>query len=377
MLEKYVRIRQDLHCHPELSGKEQRTAEQIIKHLQAVVPTAIHLSIGGNGVIAEYNFGSTGPALLFRADTDAVSIPETLAIPYCSVNTGVSHKCGHDGHTAILLAFAELLHQHPLQRGKIILLFQPSEENGKGAQAVFRNPSFRQLKIDKAFALHNLPGFPCNTIICRPGSFTCSVISCTIRIQGKTSHAAEPEKAISPVPALLKILNETESWNCNEPTSTGYFRSTLIELHIGEEAYGVTAGDGLIRLTLRASTETSLQAHIRKLEKLVKAEVNPHKAMNYSIEWVEAFVANENHPTAVETIRKAAANNHFLYQESDRPFAWGEDFGLFTQHFPGAMFGLGAGIETSALHTPDYDFPDKVIAAGAQMFYEIARLESL
>lgn len=377
MLEKYTKIRKDFHCHPELSGREQRTAEQIIKYLQTVAPNAVYTSIGGNGVIAEYNFSPTGPALLFRADTDAVAIPETLAIPYRSVNAGVSHKCGHDGHTTILLAFAELLHQRPLQQGKIILLFQPSEENGKGARAVLQDSYFRHLKIDKAFALHNLPGFPYNNIICRPGSFTCSVISCTIRIQGKTSHAAEPEKAISPVPALLKILKATESWNCNELNSADYFRSTLIELHIGEEAYGVTAGDGLIRLTLRASTEANLQEHIRKLENLVKEEVSLDKEISYTMEWVEAFVANENHPTAVKTIQKAAGNKQLLYIENDRPFAWGEDFGLFTQHFPGAMFGLGAGTETSALHTPDYDFPDEIIATGAQLFYEIARLENL
>ncbi|MFR7821915.1 MAG: M20/M25/M40 family metallo-hydrolase [Odoribacter splanchnicus] len=96
------------------------------------------------------------------------------------------------------------LYEHPLERGRILLLFQPAEENGQGAQLVLQDPWFRQQKIDRAFALHNLPGYPFSTIVCRTGSFTCSVISCTITFTGKTAHAAEPEKRF-PRPHLYCI----------------------------------------------------------------------------------------------------------------------------------------------------------------------------
>ncbi len=109
------------------------------------------------GLVAEYSFPGEGPTLLFRADIDAVAIAEKSPLPYCSENPGVAHKCGHDGHTTMLLMLAGLLHEHPLERGRILLLFQPAEENGQGAQLVLQDPWFRQQKIDRAFALHNLP----------------------------------------------------------------------------------------------------------------------------------------------------------------------------------------------------------------------------
>lgn len=271
------------------------------------------------------------------------------------------------------LAFADLLHQFPLQQGRILLLFQPAEETGKGAAQILQSTFFKNLKIDHVFALHNLPGYPFSAIVCRPGSFTCSVISCTISVKGKTSHAAEPDKAISPTPVLLKLLHKVEKWDLNAPDSKDYFRSTLIELHIGKEAYGVTAGNGLVRFTFRAATEKKLQQHIRKLENLINRISLNNPKLKIAIQWQEAFAANENESSAVNLIRQAAATSQLTYHETPYPFAWGEDFGAFTQQYPGAMFGLGAGKDTPPLHSPEYDFPDKIIKNGAKMFYEIAK----
>ena len=156
-----------------------------------------------------------------------------------------------------------------------------------------------------------------------------------------------------------------------------YFRTTLIELHIGEEAYGVAAGSGLIRLTLRAASEKILQKHRQQLEQFVQQTIDSHPPLLCSIEWTEPFAANENDPESVTWIQEAAQSNGLVYEETDHPFAWGEDFGLFTQHIPGAMFGLGAGISTPALHTPDYDFPNNILQNGARMFYELALITQL
>lgn len=373
---EFYNLREDLHKHPELSGQEKRTAAKIIEVLKQLRPTKIHSNIGGHGVIAEYIFSSQGPTILFRADIDAVAINETLPQHYCSVNSGVSHKCGHDGHTAILLAMANLLNQHPLKKGKILLLFQPAEETGQGAQNVLQHPFLQNIRIDKAYALHNLPGFPEKTIVCREGSFTCSVVSCSIQVEGKTSHAAEPEKALSPTAALLQILEKTMSWNQGHPDVQDYFRSTLIELHIGEEAYGVAAGSGVIRLTLRAATAHHLQIHTNKLEQLVEHLKASYPELRFSIEWLESFTANENQATAVHIIQQVAKENGLEYIKTSHPFTWGEDFGLFTQQIPGAIFGLGAGEHQAALHTPTYDFPNTIIETGAQMFYQIAVKET-
>lgn len=370
--EELYSLREDFHQHPELSGLEIRTASKIVEVLKELGTTQIHTHIGGHGVIAEYVFSSEGPTILFRADIDAVAVNETQSCFYNSDNPGVSHKCGHDGHTAILLAMANLLHQFPLKKGKVLLLFQPAEETGQGARQVLEHPFFQNMHIDKAYALHNLPGFPLKAVVCREGSFTCSVISCSIQVEGKTSHAAEPEKAISPTAVLLNILEKTMSWNQGEPEMQDYFRTTLIELHIGEEAYGVAAGSGVIRLTMRASTAQHLKIHTDKLEKLVKQLKENYPALRFSTEWLESFTANENQAAAVSVIKRAAIKNGLTYVETNCPFTWGEDFGLFTQHIPGAMFGLGAGEQQPALHTPTYDFPNTIIEAGAQMFYQIA-----
>lgn len=374
-MEKFHTLRKEFHRIAELSGQEVRTAEFICQTLGEFSPSTIHSSIGGQGVVAEFRFTSQGPNLLFRADMDAVAIEENSTSNYCSENPGVAHKCGHDGHTTILLAFAALLHQHPLAKGRILLLFQPAEETGQGAQAILNDPWFKQQKIDMAFALHNLPGYPLHSIVCRSGSFTCSVISCTITLTGKTAHAAEPEKAISPTSALLDMIRESDSWNRGELYSPDYFRSTLIELHIGEKAYGVAAGNGLLRLTLRAATEKQLQKHKQELEQRVREHTSSGKLQG-NIEWLEPFTANENTPQAVALIRQAAQQCQLVYQEISHPFAWGEDFGLFSQHFPGAMFGLGAGISTPALHTPEYDFPNEIISSGAQLFYQLAKIKT-
>lgn len=367
-------IRHQLHQHPELSGQERETARFIEASLRPFHPTKIIRSIGGHGLLAEYFFSEEGPTLLFRADIDAVAIDEPNDIvPYGSLRTGVSHKCGHDGHTAILLRLAQMLFEKPMKQGRVLLLFQPAEETGSGSSAILADLVLPQYNIQYAFALHNIPGFPTSTVLCKPGSFTCSVISAAITLSGKTAHAAEPLKAISPVNASFKIIETLTGWNRYDIEKEDYFLSTLVEIHIGEEAYGVAAGTGVIRVTLRAKTDQQLRQHMQKLEKLVEIEASETPGLSSDIKWLESFSANENDPQAVQHIRKAAANNGLPYREMNVPFSWGEDFGLFTQQYKGAMFGLGAGKDCPPLHSPQYDFPDELIESGAGMFYSIAQ----
>ena len=371
-IEELYKIREMLHRYPELSGQEQATSQRVVQVLEALKPTHLHTGIGGYGVVAEYVFAEEGETLLFRADMDAIAVDEAAEIPYASAHPGVAHKCGHDGHTTILLAFADLLHRAPLRRGRVLLAFQPAEETGEGAVQMLEDPFFKSKRIDYAFALHNLPGYPAGAVVCREGSFTCSVVSCTVEVEGKTAHAAEPEKALSPTPLLLRLLREAEGWDCNQPGSAAYFRSTLIELHIGEEAYGVAAGRGLIRFTFRAATENLLRERMQELEDLIAAAGEQQPAFRIRLRWQEPFQANENHPEAAAFVRQAAADLQLPYVEATTPFAWGEDFGAFTQRYRGAMFGLGAGEHIAPLHSPGYDFPNAIINDGARLFYRIA-----
>ena len=368
----FYQIRRELHQHPELSGHEARTARFIEDKLQVFHPTKVIRHVGGHGLLVEYFFSEDGPTVLFRADMDAVAVQEPDDIPHHSQTPGVAHKCGHDGHTTILLRFARMLSEHPLTKGRILLLFQPAEENGSGSKAVLDTKVLDYYQIDKAFALHNIPGYPLHAVLCKEGSFTCAVVSVSITLTGKTSHAAEPQKGISPIPAILKIVDELSRWNNTDMQSDDYFLSTIVEIHVGKEAYGVSAGNGVIRATLRAKTDKLLHQHARQLKNLVTTECERTPGLQHEMEWLEPFSANENDPQSVSLIKSATIRNNLPYLELQTPFSWGEDFGLFTQQYKGAMFGLGSGENCPPLHSPQYDFPDEVIETGATLFYTIA-----
>ena len=368
----FYQIRRELHQHPELSGHEARTARFVEDKLQAFHPTKVIRHVGGHGLLVEYFFSEDGPTVLFRADMDAVAVQEPDDIPHHSQTPGVAHKCGHDGHTTILLRFARMLSERPLPKGRVLLLFQPAEENGTGSKAVLDTKVLDYYKIDKAFALHNIPGYPASAVLCKEDSFTCAVVSVSITLTGKTSHAAEPQKGISPIPATLNIVDELLRWNNTDIQSDDYFLSTIVEIHVGEEAYGVSAGNSVIRATLRAKTDKLLHQHAQQLKELVATECKRTPDLQHEMEWLEPFSANENDPQSVGMIKNAALRNNLPYIELQTPFSWGEDFGLFTQQYKGAIFGLGSGENCAPLHSPQYDFPDEVIETGATLFYTIA-----
>ena len=368
----FYQIRRELHQHPELSGHEARTARFVEDKLQAFHPTKVIRHVGGHGLLVEYFFSEDGPTVLFRADMDAVAVQEPDDIPHHSQTPGVAHKCGHDGHTTILLRFARMLSERPLPKGRVLLLFQPAEENGSGSKAVLDTKVLDYYKIDKAFALHNIPGYPASAVLCKEDSFTCAVVSVSITLTGKTSHAAEPQKGISPIPATLNIVDELLRWNNTDIQSDDYFLSTIVEIHVGEEAYGVSAGNSIIRATLRAKTDKLLHQHAQQLKELVATECKRTPDLQHEMEWLEPFSANENDPQSVGMIKNAALRNNLPYIELQTPFSWGEDFGLFTQQYKGAIFGLGSGEMCAPLHSPQYDFPDEVIETGATLFYTIA-----
>ena len=368
----FYQIRRELHQHPELSGHEARTARFVEDKLQAFHPTKVIRHVGGHGLLVEYFFSEDGPTVLFRADIDAVAVQEPDDIPHHSQTPGVAHKCGHDGHTTILLRFARMLSERPLPKGRVLLLFQPAEENGSGSKAVLDTKVLDYYKIDKAFALHNIPGYPASAVLCKEDSFTCAVVSVSITLTGKTSHAAEPQKGISPIPATLNIVDELLRWNNTDIQSDDYFLSTIVEIHVGEEAYGVSAGNSVIRATLRAKTDKLLHQHAQQLKELVATECKRTPDLQHEMEWLEPFSANENDPQSVGMIKNAALRNNLPYIELQTPFSWGEDFGLFMQQYKGAIFGLGSGENCAPLHSPQYDFPDEVIETGATLFYTIA-----
>ncbi|MEZ4919904.1 MAG: amidohydrolase [Saprospiraceae bacterium] len=361
-----VSIRHFLHANPELSGQEEHTAQFILQHLKSCNPNRIQTGIGGHGLIAEFEGAGPGKTILFRADMDALPIQENHQFAHASRAKGVSHTCGHDGHTTVLLGLARCLQEQPLQNGKVVLLFQPAEETGMGAQQVLEDPESK-LQADFAFAFHNLPGYPLGQIVLKDHSFTASVRSVCIRLEGITAHAGEPENGRNPALALAQIIQETSLLSNNQVDRSDFTLITPVYIRMGEIAYGVSAGSGELHLTIRTWTERELQLLSDKIESIVRHAADAYQ-LGYTLEWSQHFRANENHPEAMQFLREAVSRAGLESTDRQYPFKWGEDFGLFTQQFKGAMFGIGSGVDCPALHHPDYDFPDQIIPVGIKIF---------
>ena len=369
LLDKLTSIRKVLHTNPEISEHEFETQKRIIKFL-ATESNATVQKVGGTGVIASFDSNKTGPTIMIRGDIDALPITEINTFDYRSTSEGISHKCGHDGHTTILLGLSKILSEKPIDKGKVLLLFQPAEENGMGADSVLSDETFKQEKIDYVFALHNLPGYNTHEIVVKDNEFTGNVKSIIIKMTGKTAHAAEPEKGNNPSMAISEILAFAEKITHNNPEDEDFFLMTVVYVTMGDLAYGISAGYGEVHFTIRSWDTSLMEKKSKDIIDFIEDTCNNYKlTLDYS--WTQVFKANINHPEAVEFIRNAAKLNKLSLTERTYPFRWGEDFGAFTQLYKGAMFGLGAGTSTPALHNPDYDYPDEITESGIKMFYQI------
>lgn len=370
----YTEIRRQFHTIAEASGHEDKTAENILRILKGLAPTQIHSFPDSHNIIAIYDSHKPGNTILLRGDFDAVGVDESIPLPYASQTAGYSHKCGHDGHTTILLGVAEQLHTHPISKGKVLLFFQAAEETGEGCGQLLATRFLDSYNINMVYALHNIPGLPIGSITCCAGSFTCAVISCEIQLHGRTAHAAEPQNGISPFRAATGISERLLNLSHSDLRDENYQIVTLIESHIGETAYGVSAGSGVLRFTLRAKSEAQLQQLIKDTEKIVTEKVGQTPGLSSDIRWLEYFAGGQNSADAAALVRQSALNLGLDYIEKEVPFTWGEDFGLLTQHYPGALFGLGSGENCPPLHHQTYDFPDEIIEKGVKMMMEICKL---
>ncbi|WP_258105325.1 amidohydrolase [Marinoscillum sp. MHG1-6] len=370
LLKQLVGLRHELHQNPELSGNELQTKKRIKEFLETLGVRNIK-DLSDTAFVCEFQGDEPGPTVMIRGDIDALPIQEINSVPYKSISKGVSHKCGHDGHSTIVCGLAKALLDDPISKGTVLLLFQPAEENGEGAKAILENPKFNY-KPNFVFALHNLPGYPLHHIVCREQSFTAAAKSIIITLDGKTSHAAEPEKGINPGHAISQLIDMFEEVSQPNPMLSDFALATPIYINMGDLAYGVSAGYGEVHYTLRTWDNEVMKEFIEVVENKV-SNIAAAADLGLTIRWTQEFSANENDSEAVDEIRHAARQNRYKYEEREAPFKWGEDFGLFTEKFKGAMFGVGSGENCPALHNPDYDFPDKIIPTGVNMFHSIIK----
>ena len=364
-----IKLRQKLHQHPELSNSEVGTAARLVEYLTPLAPDHIITGIGGTGVAVCFGDGATGNTVMLRCELDALAITETNTFDYRSITAGISHKCGHDGHMAILAAVAQYYAKNRLENGRLILLFQPAEETGEGAKKVLEDKIAQQFKPDFVFALHNVPKYPMGGVFIKTGTICCASRGVIIRLTGKTAHAAQPETGNSPIKAVYQLLPLFEQLPMLINSQSDFTFATVVGVKLGEKSFGTSPSDAEIYVTLRSEHNNEMKRLVDIVNDKVIELAIQHK-LAYSIESEDVFDATVNHEAAVEIITSALIEEPVHL--TPHPFPWSEDFGQFTKLYCGALFGLGAGEDTPALHNSDYDFPDQLIETGSRYFIKIA-----
>lgn len=373
-MQELIELRHLLHAHPELSGQEALTNKILNEWVRQTQPDLQIERLGGFGLAALYQGAKPGKRVLVRGDIDALHIPEPNELPYKSKNPNVSHKCGHDGHAAILCGLAQWLGEQRPERGEVVLLFQPAEETGQGARAILEDPLFEQIKPDVAYGLHNLPGFAKGRVMAREGCFAAASFGLKLVFDGRTAHASQPETGHSPSELLAQLIHllekKREQLKAVKPLTTFVITHALL----GEETFGVAPGHAELWLTLRSYDDRNLDVMASQIIDLCRAKAKDY-LFDFRFSEHEAFAATHSDPRCVQVIEQAARNLELDLGHLEEPFRWSEDFGRFGSVCPIGFFGIGSGIEQPALHNPEFDFPDDIIETGMCMFWEILRLE--
>lgn len=365
-----IGLRRALHAAPDLAGAEAATAQAIAAFLHPTAPDQVITGLGGHGLALVYDSGKPGPRILFRAELDALPIVETGLVAHHSRRAGVAHLCGHDGHMAGLAGLGLMLARDRPARGCVILLFQPAEETGAGARAVLADPRFDTLRPDWAFALHNMPGLPLGAVAIAAGPASCASVGLHLHFSGHEAHAAQPETGRSPAPALARLMAGLAPHALPASMGPDFRLATLCHMRLGTPAFGIAPGEAEAHITLRTCSDAALDGFERDIRALVQ---DCAQGLDLTITRHDHFNATQNDPQAAALVASAANALGMAQTPFAFPMRASEDFGAFSAITRTALFFLGAGKAQPALHNPDYDFPDDLIAPGCAIFAEILR----
>lgn len=371
--ERLVALRRDIHAHPELGFEELRTAELIARQLgEWGIP--VHRGLGGTGVVGIVKNGESPRAIGLRADMDALPLQEHNTFAHASRHDGKMHACGHDGHTAMLMAAAQHLAQHRHFDGTVYLIFQPAEESGGGAREMMREGLFEQFPMDAVFGMHNWPGMPAGSFALSPGPVMASSNEFKITVRGKGGHAALPHTALDPIPVACQLvagLQQIVSRSL-KPIDAGVISVTMF--HAGK-ARNVIADSCELEGTVRTFRPEVLDLIESRMREVAENTCAAH-GMGCDFVFDRKYPATINSENEVEFARKVMASvvgaENVLAQE---PTMGAEDFAYMLQAKPGAyaFIGngegahreIGHGAGPCTLHNPSYDFNDDLIPLGA------------
>jgi hippurate hydrolase len=373
-------MRRDIHAHPELCFEEQRTSDLIAKALTDwCIP--IHRGLGKTGVVGIVKNGSSSRAVGLRADIDALPMTEHNHFPHRSQHHGKMHACGHDGHTAMLLAAAKHLSRHRNFDGTVYLVFQPAEEGGGGAREMMKDGLFEKFPMEAIFGAHNWPGMAVGQFALKSGPVFASSNEFKITIRGKGAHAAMPHNGIDPVPAACQMVQafQTIVTRNKRPLDTAVISVTMI--HTGE-ATNVIPDSCQIQGTVRTFTTEVLDLVERRMQAIAEATCA-------AFETRCEFAFKRNYPPTINHVAETEFARELLGEVVGpdnvlefEPTMGAEDFSFFLQQKPGCYFLIGNGDGTHRegghgmgpcmLHNPSYDFNDDLIPLGATAWVRLA-----
>lgn len=361
-----VELRHQLHQHPERSMQEANTKAQLMDFLRC--HTSLELVDKGRWFYAVHWASEGRDSIAFRADMDAVPVEEAPDfVPYASQCPGVSHKCGHDGHSASLAAFAMELDRIGSEKN-VFLLFQHAEETGQGAMECVE--LLKEHNISEIYAFHNLPGVSLGAVAVPEGVAQFASTGMILQFTGEQSHASYPENGRNPAFAIGELIVELPRLVQPEHYR-GMVLATVIQVNVGERAFGTSAGYGELLLTIRAEFEEELEQLRETLESLAREKAEAH-GLACSFAYEDPFPETRNHPRAAAKVRQAAQQLGLPVEEMKERFRASEDFGHYTKQIPGAMFYLGDG-DSAPLHTAKFDFPDQLIETAVDLFMQLTR----
>jgi len=365
-LELVTELRHELHRHPEVSNHETWTKQHLIEFLKK--HTKLEIVDRGLWFYAVYRVGEGRRNIAFRADFDAIRMDETIDIPWASKFPGVAHKCGHDGHAATLAGFALEVDQKGSDNN-IFFLFQHAEETGEGA--ALAQAFIKENGIDEIFAYHNWSGAPLGSVSVIDGVCNWASKGMTIRMEGIPCHASQPENGRNPAFAIAKVIDAIPGLVASH---NGRALCTVIQVAVGERAFGVSASKGELLLTIRSLHEADMERLQKDLQRVAPPPPREH-GLELSFSFNDVFPETVNHKESSDKIRRVCREKGFRLLEMQEAHRGSEDYGYYTKQIPGALCYIGNGEDYPPVHTHDYDFPDAIIETVVELFKGLAEVE--
>ncbi len=368
--DEFIAVRRDIHKHPEMGYKEYRTSDLVAEQLHAW-GYQVTRGLGGTGLVGQLQKGSGTKSIGLRADMDALPIDESTGLPYASCNTGIMHACGHDGHTAMLLAAAKHLAQKVNFSGTLNLIFQPAEEGLAGAKKMMDDGLFDQFPCDAIFAMHNMPGHPQGQLIFRDGAAMASSDNVTITLDGQGGHGAVPHKAVDSIVAASAIVNGLQSIVSRNVDPQEMAVITVGAFNAGS-TFNVIPQTATLKLSVRSLNREVRDLLEKRITELVHAQAQSY-GVRAHIDYHRNYPVLVNHVRETDFARQVGEELVGAEQvtRQGRALTGSEDFAFMLEAVPGSYLligngdGTGDGHGACMVHNPGYDFNDHNVAVGS------------